>query len=60
MSMDRSSAMLRHIMADLDKDSFGCRDKAESEDYDEMVIWVRNVKAKGLIIDIPNDGIELS
>ncbi len=52
--------MLRHIMADLDKDSFGCRDKAESEDYDEMVIWVRNVKAKGLIIDIPNDGIELS
>ena len=60
MSMDRSSAMLRHIMADLDKARFGCRDEAESDDYDEMVIWVRNVKAKGLIIDIPNDGIELS
>ncbi len=60
MDMDRATEMLRHVMAGLDKASFGCRDEAESEAFDEKVIWVRNVKAKGLIIDIPNDGIELS
>lgn len=60
MDMDRATAMLRHIMADLNKASFRCRDEDESEAYDAMLARVQRARAKGLIIDIPNDGIELS
>ena len=60
MDMDRSTAMLRHILSDSTKKSFGKMTQAESGDYDEMAEWVKDKQAKGLIIDIPNDGIELS
>ena len=59
MKMDKATAMLRHILSDSTKSSFGKMTQAESEDYDDMVQWVKDKRAKGLIIDIPNDGVEL-
>jgi hypothetical protein len=56
----RSIDMLRHVTAGLSKKSFNVRDEAESEAYDAMVIRIAEAKRKGLNIDIPNDGIELS
>jgi len=56
----RSIDMLRHVMAGLSKASFKVRDEEESEAYDAMVIRIKEAQRKGLIIDIPNDGIELS
>jgi hypothetical protein len=47
-------------MAGLSKASFKVRDEEESEAYDAMVIRINEAQRKGLIIDIPNDGIELS
>jgi len=51
--------MLLHVTSNMTKKSFGKMTDEESEAYDAMVDRIKKARAKGLIIDIPNDGIEL-